>query len=156
MKNNNKKNRIGKKQANRKQTGTNNGGNHGARQDFPVPAADVPADWFYMSDGDITAATLKEALADTVYKVEFWEDAQVLEIALGESGCLDVEVIEPRMEEKEADAFLEKHQVKFLCYITFKPENYEAARSVMEHICGRIGGFFCGDTEDFTPLIGRQ
>ena len=62
MKNNNKKNRIGKKQANRKQTGTNNGGNHGARQDFPAPAADVPADWFYMSDGDITAATLKEAL----------------------------------------------------------------------------------------------
>ena len=98
----------------------------------------------------------RSALADTVYKVEFWEDAQVLEIALGESGCLDVEVIEPRLEEKEADAFLEKHQVKFLCYITFKPENYEAARSVMEHICGRIGGFFCGDTEDFTPLIGRQ
>ena len=111
------------------------------------------ADWFYMSGTEMTAAALKEALADTAYKVEYWETAQVLEIALGESSSMDVEVIEPHLGEENADAFLDKHQVKFLCYITFSPEDYEIAKSVMEHICGRIGGFFCGDTEDFTPVI---
>lgn len=118
-----------------------------------APAADVPDGWFYMSDTEGTAAALKEALSDTAYQVEYWEAAQVLEITLGESSAMDVEVIEPRLGEEDADAFLEKHQVKFLCYITFQPEDYVAARSVMGHICGRIGGFFCGDTEDFTPVI---
>lgn len=119
-----------------------------------APAADVPEGWFYMSDADMTAAAIREALADTAYEVEYWEDAQVLEIALGEGSSMDVEVIEPRLGEEEGDAFLEEHQVKFLCYVTFQPEDYEAAKAVMEHICGRIGGFFCGDTEDFTPVVG--
>ncbi len=134
-----KKNQICKKQNNR---------------NIQTPAADVPADWFYMSGAEMTAAALKEALADTAFQVEYWEAAQVLEIALGESRSMDVEVMEPRLGEKAADAFLDEHQVKFLCYITFHTEDYEAAKSVMEHICGRLGGFFCGDTEDFTPVIG--
>lgn len=119
-----------------------------------APVADVPEGWFYMSGTDMTAAAIKEALADTAYEVEYWEAAQVLEIALGEGGSMDVEALEPRLGEDEGDAFLERHQVKFLCYVTFQPEDYEAARAVMEHICGRIGGFFCGDTEDFTPVVG--
>lgn len=107
-----------------------------------------------MSDTDMTAAAIKEALADTAYAVEYWEDAQVLEIVLGERSSMDVEVMEPHLGEEEGDAFLEKHKVQFLCYVTFPTETYEAAKSVMEHICDGIGGFFCGDTEDFTPMIG--
>lgn len=140
MKNKIKKNPIGKRQTNRNQ----------------APVADVPADWFYMSDAEITVAAIKEALADTAYNVEYWEAAQVLEIVLRDGSSMDVEVTEPRLGEEEADAFLEEHHVKLLCYVTFRPEDYEAARSVMEHICGRIGGFFCGDTEDFTPVIKGQ
>ncbi len=119
-----------------------------------ISVTNTPEGWFYMSDADITAAAIKEALADTAYAVEYWEDAQVLEIVLGEHSSMDVEVIEPHLGEEEGDAFLEKHKVQFLCYVTFPTEAYEAAKSVMEHICGGIGGFFCGDTEDFTPMIG--
>lgn len=119
-----------------------------------APAPDVPEGWFYMSDTDMAAADIREVLADTDYEVEYWDAAQVLEITLEERSSMDIEVIEPKLGEEEGDAFLESHQVKFLCYVTFPPQNYETARSVMEHICSRIGGFFCGDTEDFTPVVG--
>lgn len=154
MKNKIKKNQTSKMQTNRNRINATNIKNQVSGQNLQAPAADVPSDWFYMSSTEMTAAALKEALADTAYKVEYWEAAQVLEIALGEEGCLDVEVVEPRLGEKDADAFLDEHQVKFLCYVMFQPEDYEAARLVMEYICGRLGGFFCGDTEDFTPVIG--
>ncbi|MCI9322872.1 MAG: hypothetical protein HFH81_06415 [Lachnospiraceae bacterium] len=114
---------------------------------------DVPEGWFYMFHGDMTVGALKEALSDTAYEIEYWEAAQVLEIDLGAGGCMDVEAMEPDFGEASADAFLKEHQVKFLCYITFRTEDYQAARGVMEHICDRIGGFFCGDTDDFTPVI---
>lgn len=156
MKNKINKNQTSKKQTNTNRTNAKSTKNHVSGQKPQAPVADVPSDWFYMSDREMTVAALKEALSDTAYQVEYWEAAQVLEIALGEGGCLDVEVVEPRLGEKEADAFLDEHQVKFLCYVTFQPEDYEAARSVMEHICGKLGGFFCGDTEDFTPVIKGQ
>ncbi len=114
---------------------------------------DVSEGWFYMFHGDMTVGALKEALSDTAYEMEYWEAAQVLEIDLGAGGCMDVEALEPDFGETSADAFLKEHQVKFLCYITFRTEDYQAAREVMEHICDRIGGFFCGDTDDFTPVI---
>lgn len=154
MKSKMKKNHQGSKnQANRNQFSKRHVKNPVTRQDIPAAAADVLTDWFYMSATEMTAAAIKDALTDTAYQVEYWEAAQVLEISLGEGGSMDVEVMDFRLGEKDADAFLDRHQVKFLCYITFQPEDYEAARSVMEHICGRIGGFFCGDTEDFTPVI---
>lgn len=156
MKNKIRKNQTSKKQTNKNRTSAKNIRNHVSGQNPQASGFDAPVDWFYMSDQEMTAAALKEALADTAYKVEYWEAAQVLEIALGEGGCLDVEVMEPCLGEEKADAFLKEHQVKFLCYVTFQPENYEVARSVMEHICGKLGGFFCGDTEDFTPVIKGQ
>ncbi|MCI9072470.1 MAG: hypothetical protein HFH80_06600 [Lachnospiraceae bacterium] len=121
---------------------------------MPRTQTDVPDGWFYMTHGDITVGDLKEAMSDTAYELEYWEAAQVLVIDLAEGGCMDVEAMEPEFGEEAADAFLEEHGVKFLCYVTFRPEDYQAARAVMEHICGRIGGFFCGDTDDFIPMIG--
>ncbi len=163
MENKKKRGRNNKKQTGRGQTGkrpihTKTGGAEAARKQNgqrnpQTSMPDVLTEWFYMSDREMKAAALKEALEDMACQVEYWEEAQVLEIGLEGGGALDVEVIKPRLGEAGADAFLEEHQVRFLCYITFLPEHYEAARAVMEHISGRIGGFFCGDTEDFTPVI---
>lgn len=124
------------------------------KQNNRRPVPDVPAEWFYMSDAEITVGELKDALADTDYEVEYWEAAQVLEILLGENSSMDVEVLEPDLGDGESNAYLAEHQVKFLCSVTIKPESYEKAKGVMEHICTKLGGFFCGDTEDFTPMIG--
>lgn len=138
----------------KKKKGSVNSGTINHKKKAPVAAG--PEGWFYMSDVDMTAAAFREALTDTAYAVEYWEAAQVLEIALWEGRSMDVEVVEPLLGWPEGDAFLKEHQVKFLCYVTFPSEDYETATAVMEHICGRIGGFFCGDTEDFTPVVGKR
>ena len=46
-----------------------------------------------------------------------------------------------------------EHQVKTVFLVTFKPETYEEAKLVMRKIMEKTGGFFCGDTEDFTPMF---
>ena len=114
MKNKMRKNQASKKQTNKNRINAKNIRNYVSGQNPQAPVVDVPVDWFYMSDQEMTAAALKEALADTAYKVEYWEEAQVLEIALGEGGCLDVEVMDSCLEEEEADTFLKEHRVKFL------------------------------------------
>ena len=45
------------------------------------------------------------------------------------------------------------HQVKTVFLVTFKLETYEEAKLVMRKIMEKTGGFFCGDTEDFTPMF---
>ena len=46
-----------------------------------------------------------------------------------------------------------EHQVKTVFLVTFKPETYEEAKLVMRKIMEKTGGFFCVDTEDFTPMF---
>lgn len=126
------------------------------KQNNRKPAADVPAEWFYMSAAECSAGAIKEVLADTACEVEYWEAAQVLEIVLGEGSSMDVEVLEPDFQDEYSNAFLAEHRIRFLCSVTLKPEDYDKAREVMEHISSKIGGFFCGDTEDFTPVVGEM
>ena len=114
--------------------------------------SDVPSNWFYMSENEIGVADIKTQLDKIELKTEIWEEAGVLEIILGEAGSMDMEEIEDDFEDEYSRAFLEEHQVKSLFYVTIKPEVYDKAKEVMEVICGKLGGFFCGDTEDFTPI----
>ena len=107
---------------------------------------DVPSNWFYMSENEIGVADIKTQLD----KIEL--ETGVLEIILGEAGSMDMEAIEDDFEDEYSRAFLEEHQVKRLFCVTIKPEVYDKAKEVMEVICGKLGGFFCGDTEDFTPI----
>ena len=113
---------------------------------------DVPSNWFYMSENEIGVADIKTQLDKIELETEIWEEAGVLEIILEEAGSMDMEAIEDDFEDEYSRAFLEEHQVKGLFYVTIKPEVYDKAKEVMEVICGKLGGFFCGDTEDFTPI----
>ena len=113
---------------------------------------DVPSNWFYMSENEIGVVDIKTQLDKIELETEIWEEAGVLEIILGEAGSMDMEEIEDDFEDEYSRAFLEEHQVKSLFYVTIKPEVYDKAKEVMEAICGKLGGFFCGDTEDFTPI----
>ena len=113
---------------------------------------DVPSNWFYMSENEIGVADIKTQLDKIELETEIWEEAGVLEIILGEVGSMDMEAIEDDFEDEYSRAFLEEHQVKGLFYVTIKPEVYDKAKEVMEVICGKLGGFFCGDTDDFTPI----
>ena len=37
--------------------------------------------------------------------------------------------------------------------VTFSAEEYEKVLPVMRHILQECGGIFCGDTEDFKPIL---
>ena len=113
---------------------------------------DVPSNWFYMSENEVGVADIKAQLKDINQETEIWEEAGVLEILLGEAGFMDMEAIEDDFEDEYIRAFLEEHLVKSLFYVTIKSEVGRRVYDIMDFICYRLGGFFCGDTEDFTPI----
>ena len=93
----------------------------------------VPGDWLYMTPQEIGVRQIYEVFGEQDgYELEIWEDAGVLEIGMSDGA---------------------EHQVKTVFLVTFKPETYEEAKKVMRRIMDKTGGFFCGDTEDFTPMF---
>lgn len=118
------------------------------------PKPKVPSNWYYMSDQEVSVVDMKAVLEKLDYEMEVWEEAGVMEILLEEKSSMDLEWIEDDFEDEYSRNFLEEHGVKTLFYVTIKPESYELAKAVMEQICEKAGGFFCGDTEEFTPVVG--
>ena len=86
----------------------------------------APGEWLYFAPANVTVRSIYEVLTDD-YEVEIWEDAGVLEIGLNDGATL------------------------FL--VTLKPEEFETAKKAMNKIAASLGGLFCGDTEDFTPVL---
>ena len=95
----------------------------------------VPGDWLYMTPQEI------------------WEDAGVLEIGMSDGASVDIETAQIHPKDELTASFAAEHQVKTVFLVTFKPETYEEAKKVMRRIMDKTGGFFCGDTEDFTPMF---
>lgn len=87
------------------------------------------------------------------YELEIWEDAGVLEIGMSEGASVDIETAQIHPKDEVTASFAAEHQVKTVFLVTFKPETYEEAKKVMRRIMDKTGGFFCGDTEDFTPMF---
>ena len=108
----------------------------------------MTGDWLYFCPAEIGVRELHDVLS-TEYETEIWEDAGVLEISIPEAGSVDVEEL------IELDEFLEAYmaerELKTVFAVTLKPDEYEKAKLVMEKIKDTIGGYFCGDTDDFQP-----
>ena len=112
----------------------------------------VPAEWLYLTEQEITTADIAAAFEDQE-KVEIWEAAGVAEVILGEKASMDMEWTENDLGDEVSNQFLEQHQIKNVFLVTIPPQEYEAAQSAMRKIMEKNGGFFCGDTEDFTPVV---
>lgn len=114
----------------------------------------VPGDWLYMTPQEIGVRQIYEAFGEQhSYELEIWEDAGVLEIGMPEGASVDIETAQIYPKDEVTASFAAEHQVKTVFLVTFKPETYEEAKKVMRRIMEKTGGFFCGDTEDFTPLF---
>ena len=98
-------------------------------------------DWLYFCPKEIDVRDLYEVVSGT-YETEIWEDAGVLEIVLGEKSSVDIE-----------RAFAKEHKANSVFLVTFAPEDYKVAETLMKQILGQHGGIFCGDTEDFMPQV---
>lgn len=110
----------------------------------------VPGEWLYLAEETLELRKVYEIFTEELpWVAEYWEDAGVLEIAMLEAGSVDVEEL------IELDEYLEEYmaerQLKTVFAVTLMPEHYEKAKAVMEKIMESIGGYFCGDTDDFKP-----
>lgn len=112
----------------------------------------VPGDWLYFVSKEIRVRDIYESIG-AIYEMEIWEDAGVLEINMAEGSSLDIEEASIHPKDELTAAFAKEHGCAYVFLVTFKPEEYEAARSVMETIKEHLGGFFCGDTENFQPVL---
>ena len=79
-----------------------------------------------------------------------------MEISLPESGTLDMEDLEGTLGDEEGDAYLKENEIHAVAAVTIRPEDYEKAKEVMLYIIEKLGGYFCGDTADFTPVVAGK
>ena len=98
----------------------------------------------------------KNELFEEKQTAEYWEAAGVLEISLPESGTLDMEDLEGTLGDEEGDAYLKENEIHAVAAVTIRPEDYEKAKEVMLYIIEKLGGYFCGDTADFTPVVAAK
>lgn len=135
---------------------------HGALGKAAVPAnktaqekkkeADVPGEWLYFAPEAVGVRQIADAL-DGTCELEIWQEAGVLEIMYGGESSMDMEEGTIHPKDQVTAAFAEKHGCDRVYLVTFSAEEYEKALSVMRRILQECGGIFCGDTEDFMPLL---
>lgn len=118
----------------------------------------VPAEWLYLLPEQTDMRRIYELFCGDLcdglpWKAEYWEEAQVLEIEVPDAGFVDLEGMETDLGDEAGNALLKTHGIRTVFAVTIVPDDYEKARKVMEMLVERIGGFFCGDTEDFEPQV---
>ena len=113
---------------------------------------DLPPGWIIMSRNEITVADIKDIVGDD-YDIEIWTEVGVLEIAIGEKSSVDIEAFDADPRDEYSCDYIAKNGIKELFYVSFRPEDYDAAEKIMKKIAAGIDGFVCGDTDDFTPVI---
>jgi len=109
-------------------------------------------DWLYFCPQEITVRGLYEIFAERV-NAEIWEEAGVLEIPMDEKSSFDVEEAEIHPKDEITKQFADEQGAKSVFLVTFMPEEYDKAETLMKQILARYGGMFCGDTEDFMPQL---
>ena len=107
-----------------------------------------------MNPNSITVAEIENALEgmDGI-ETEIWKEAGVLEVEVPEHHSMDIEEIAVNLKDEYANAYLKEHDIHALFAVTIDTENYAFMQKIMQKIIAGAGGFFCGDTEDFTPVV---
>ena len=95
---------------------------------------------------------IADALEGTC-EMEIWQEAGVLEIMYGGEASMDMEEGKIHPRDQVTAVFAEEHGCNRVYLVTFSAEEYEKVLPVMRHILQECGGIFCGDTEDFKPIL---
>lgn len=114
--------------------------------------AAVPGEWLYLAPEGVSTAGIGEALGDS-YQFEIWAEAGVLEVQFLEDARLDIEQTQIHPKDEITKNFAEENGCGSIFLVTFLPEHFEEAKKIMQCILSDLGGLFCGDTEDFMPVI---
>lgn len=110
--------------------------------------------WFYMAEKKVDVEDVKAALADMPeLEVQLWKEAGVLEVEVPEHRSMDIEAIPMDLHDEYSNVFLKENGVESLFQVTIDTENAVFMQQIMHHITDKLGGMFCGDTPDFSPVI---
>ena len=112
----------------------------------------VPGEWLYLAPEGTTVRKIAENV-EGAGEIELWEEVGVLEIPIGESSSVDIEQAQVHPKDELTQSYVTESGYKEVFLVTFAPEEYEQAKGVMQQILAKCGGLFCGDTEDFMPVI---
>ena len=122
------------------------------KSEMKKPQKQVTGDWLYFCSEEVTVRTICEIFNDSE-RAELWEEAGVLEISLGEKGSFDIETTEIHPKDEVTLQFAKEQGAEKVFLVTFPPEEYNEAKVLMKQILEKLGGIFCGDTEDFMPQV---
>jgi hypothetical protein len=127
------------------------------KQRNQIKSAAVPSQWLYINEKEVDFDAVCEAFTEWEnVTVQVWKEAGVAELEIADSKSIDLEWSEVELGDDYSDDFLVKHHAKTLFFVTIAPEEYDKAASVMQVMTKQLGGFFCGDTDDFTPIIKNE
>lgn len=118
--------------------------------------ASIPGEWLYFSPKEVTVRQIAALLPNDLYELEIWEEAGVLEVEIGDACSVDIEHTQIHPRDEITHAFARENHCKEVFLVTFVPEHYEKAKEVMLQILKGNGGLFCGDTEDFSPILKKE
>ena len=114
----------------------------------------LPSQWLFLAKEEVTARDVKNALDDCeCVELEIWEAIGIVEVVLSDGKSIDFEQTEVDLGDAYSNDFLEKQGAKALFYVTIHPDSATLVQPVMKHLLSKVDGIFCGDTEDFTPVV---
>lgn len=114
----------------------------------------VVKNWLYLSPKSIGVEDIAVALEDFEgIHVELWIAAKVLEIEVPEKRSMDIEEIPVDLKDEYSNEFLKERKTKSLFAVTIDTDNYDFMKKIMRHAVEKLGGMFCGDTDNFEPVI---
>ncbi len=114
--------------------------------------AAVPGEWLYLTKTGVCVREIADAISVTC-ETEIWEDAGVLEIVLSEKSSVDMEHVRINPKDELTRTFVKEAGYEEVFLVTFAPEEYTCVEKIMRQIMAVCGGMFCGDTEDFLPVV---
>lgn len=117
--------------------------------------AQYPSEWLYFNEKKVIPKEIAQVFEDEKTGIaQLWEELGILEIELmNEAKSMDMEETDISLQDEETRQYLESAHIQTVYMVTIRPEDFVQAKDAMERILKNLGGYFCGDTEDFQPEI---
>lgn len=113
---------------------------------------DIPGEWLYLAPEGVTAAQIAGSLG-CEYDIELWEEAGVVEITFGDRKSVDLEHVTVQPKDELTRNYVAENGCKEVFLVTFDASEFASVKSIMQQILAQCRGLFCGDTEDFEPVV---
>jgi hypothetical protein len=111
---------------------------------------------FYMADKKTDIGSIMECLSDQAsIVVQIWESMGVAQVEMNDKDIIDFEDNGLSFNSKEDIQFIEKYNIQTVFEVTLDESDFTFAKLLFNRIVTSNGGFFCTDSDDFTPIYAK-